>query len=82
MKQPHDTHVWWQVLTQNINQLQTITAEKGYDWDDLRAELRESGVQPIITHREFYPLDVAHNVRHEDNIYRQRSVVETAFFAL
>ncbi len=48
MKQPHDTHVGWQVLTRNINQLQTIAADKGYDWDDLRAELRESGVRPVI----------------------------------
>lgn len=30
-KQPHETHVGRQVLTRNLNHLQTITADKGYD---------------------------------------------------
>ncbi|QRY22490.1 IS5 family transposase [Halobacterium sp. GSL-19] len=82
MKQPHDTHVGRQVLTRNLNQLQTITADKGYDWDDLREELREGDVRPVIKPREFYPLDLAHNARHDDDIYHRRSVVEAVFFAL
>jgi IS5 family transposase len=82
MKQPHDTHVGRQVLTRNLNRLQTVTADKGYDWDDLREELREADVRPVIKHREFSPLDGAHNARHDDDIYHRRSIVEAVFFAL
>ena len=81
-RQPHDTHVGRQVLTRNLSHLQTVTADKGYDWDDLRQELREADIRPVIKHREFSPLDVAHNARHDDDIYHQRSVVESVFFAL
>ena len=76
MKQPHDTQVGRQVLTRNLNRLQTVTADKGYDWDDLREELREADVRPVIKHREFSPLDAAHNARHDDDIYHRRSIVE------
>ncbi len=82
MKQPHDTQVGRQVLTRNLNRLQTVTADKGYDWDDLREELREADVRPVIKHREFSPLDAAHNARHDDDIYHRRSIVESVFFAL
>ena len=72
-RQPHDTHVGRQVLTRNLSHLQTVTADKGYDWDDLRQELREADIRPVIKHREFSPLDVAHNARHDDDIYHRRS---------
>jgi IS5 family transposase len=36
----------------------------------------------VIKHREFYPLDMAHNARHDDDIYYRRSVAEADFFAL
>ena len=75
-----DIQVGRQVLTRNLNRLQTVTADKGYDWDDLREGLREADVRPVIKHREFYPLDMAHNARHDDDIYHQRSVVEAVFF--
>ncbi|WP_224270893.1 IS5 family transposase [Haloprofundus salinisoli] len=81
-KQPHDTQIGRQVLTRNLNRLQIITADKGYDWDDLRDELRDADVRPLITHREFYPLDMAHNARHDDDTYHRRSVIEAVFFAL
>ena len=82
MKQPHDTHVWRQVLTRNLDRLETVTADKGYDWDDLRNELREADVRPVIKHREFCSLDMAHSARHDNDVYHQRSVVEAVFFAL
>lgn len=82
MKQPHDTQVGRQVLTRNLSRLQIVTADKGYDWDDLREELREADVRPLIKHREFHPLDMAHNARHNDTIYHRRSIVEAVFFAL
>lgn len=82
MKQPHDTQVGRQVLSRNLNRLQTVTADKGYDWDGLREALRQADVRPVIKHREFCPLDMAHNARHDDDIYHQRSIVEAVFFAL
>ena len=82
MKKPHDTQVRRQVLTRNLNRLQTVTADKGYDWDDLRKELREADVRPVIKHREFYQLDMAHNARHNADTYHQRSIIEAIFFAL
>jgi len=81
-RQPHDTHVGRQVLTRNLSHLQTVTADKGYDWDDLRQELREADIRPVIKHREFSPLDVAHNARHDDDIYHRLSVVEAVFFGI
>ncbi len=50
MKQPHDTQVGRRVLSRNLNCLQTVAADKGYDWDDLRDELREADVRPVIKH--------------------------------
>jgi IS5 family transposase len=82
MKQPHDTQVGRQVLRRNLAQLETVTADKSYDWDALRYELRDAGVRPVIKHREFYPLDMAHNARHDENVYHRRSVIEAIFFAL
>ncbi|MEA5408339.1 IS5 family transposase [Haloarculaceae archaeon H-GB2-1] len=82
MKQPHDTQIGRQVLRRNLAQLQTVTADKSYDWDALRHELRDAGIRPVIKHREFYPLDMAHNARHDEDVYHQRSVVEAIFFAL
>lgn len=82
MKQPHDTQIGWQVLTRNLDQLETVVADKGYDWDALRQKLREAGVRPVIKHREFYPLDMAHNARHDEDVYHLRSNVEAVFFVL
>jgi IS5 family transposase len=50
MKQPYDTQVGRQVLTRNLDRLHTITADKGYDWDYLREQLREPGIRPVIKH--------------------------------
>jgi len=82
MNLPHDTQIAWQVLTRNLDQLGTVVADKGFDWDKLRHKLREEGIRPVIKHREFYSLDAAHNVRIDDETYHQRSIVESIFFAL
>ena len=79
MKQPHDTQIGRQVLTRNLQRLDTVAADKGYDWDALRHELRDAGVRPVIKHREFYPLDMAHNARHDEETYHRRSLVESIF---
>lgn len=74
---PHDTQIGWQVLTRNLNRLSILTGDKGYDWADLRTKLHDNDVRPLIKHREFDSLDKAHNARMDDDIYHQRSSVET-----
>lgn len=78
----HDTQIGWQVLTRNLGRIQTITADKGYDWDDLRSMLRNHDVRPVIKHREFASLDKAHNARISDETYHRRSLVESSFSVL
>lgn len=82
MKQPHDTQIGWQVLKRNLHQVKTLTADKGYDWDQFRQFLWDEGVRPVIKHREFTALDAAHNARIDDEIYHRRSVVESVFASL
>lgn len=82
MKQPHDTQIGWQVLQRNLHQVETLTADKGYDWDEFRRFLREEDVRPVIKHREFSSLDAAHNARIDDETYHRRSVVESVFASL
>lgn len=79
---PHDTQIGRQVLRRNTHRISTITADKGYDWDDLRSLLRDNDVRPVIKHREFDSLDAAHNARLDDDTYHRRSVVETVFRVL
>jgi IS5 family transposase len=82
MKRPHDTQIGEQLLKRNLDQVETITADKGYDWDELRGKLREAGVRPVIKHREFSSLDAAHNARLDDETYHRRSVVESVIRSL
>lgn len=79
---PHDTQIGWQVLTRNTDRIETITADKGYDWDDLRSMLRDHDIRPVIKHREFDRLDRAHNARLDDAVYHRRSVVECSIRVL
>lgn len=82
MTLPHDTQITWQLLTRNLHQLETVIADKGFDWDVLPHKLRDGGIRPVIKHREFYALDAAHNARIDDKMYRHRSIAETIFFSL
>jgi len=82
MKRPHDTQIGEQLLERNLDRVGTITADKGYDWDELRGNLREAGVRPVIKHREFSSLDAAHNARLDDETYHRRSVVESVIRTL
>jgi len=82
MKQPHDTQIGWQVLKRNLHRVDTLTADKGYDWDEFRQFLRDEDVRPVIKHREFSSLDAAHNARIDDETYHRRSVVESVFASL
>jgi len=75
----HDTQLGWQVALRNAGDLASLAADKGYDWMDLREKLREEGVRPLIKHREFRPIDHAHNARIDGPRYRQRAMCETVF---
>jgi IS5 family transposase len=82
MKQPHDSKVAWQLLTGNIDKLSVLAADKGYDWELLRHNLRSEGVKPVIKYREFGWHGVANNVLLDYTTYHQRSNIESTFFAL
>ena len=40
INQTHDSEIGWQVLTRNLDQLETVTSDKGYGWGGLRSNLR------------------------------------------
>ncbi|XGI83984.1 IS5 family transposase [Halorutilales archaeon Cl-col2-1] len=75
----HDTQLGLQVALRNAGDLHTLAADKGYDWMKLREKLREEDVRPLIKHREFRPIDQAHNARIDGSLYGQRSMSETVF---
>jgi len=82
MKQPHDSKIAWQLLSRNIDNLNVLTVDKGYDWELIRHKLRSEGVKPVIKYREFGWHGVANNVLLDDTTYHQRSNIEATFFAL
>ncbi|CCQ33766.1 transposase (IS4-like) [Halorhabdus tiamatea SARL4B] len=70
------------MLERNSEQVEILTADKGYDSAEFREYLRSQDVRPVIKHREFSSLDRAHNARLDDEIYGQRVVVESIFAAV
>lgn len=74
---PHDTQVGRQVLARNLDQLLIVTADKGYDSQQIRRWLRAHNVQPVIKHRVFGLLDHVRNRLHADLLYHQRSAAES-----
>jgi IS5 family transposase len=78
----HDTKSGPQVARRNAGDLRSLAADKGFDDQSFRDELRDEGVRPLIKHREFTPLDAAHNERLDDTLYNQRWMAETAFAAV
>lgn len=81
-KQPHDTRVGRQLLARNLDRISTITADKGYDAQDLRRFLRANDVTPVIKRREFSARDRALNELQDDALYHQRAASETGFRVL
>ena len=75
----HDTQIGWQLALRNAGEIASLAADKGYDWQQLREKLREEGVRPLIKHREFRPIDCAHNARIDGSLYGQRALSETVF---
>jgi IS5 family transposase len=56
-----------QVARVAADDLPSLTADKGYDWMQLREKRREKGMRPLIKHREFRPVDHAHDARIDRN---------------
>jgi len=79
---PHDTQLGWQVSRRNAGDLTSLAADKGYDWIQLRENLREEGVRPLIKHPIFQPIDHAHNARIDGSLYNQRSMCEAVFSSI
>jgi IS5 family transposase len=75
----HDTQLGWQLARRNAGELHSLAADKGDDWQRLGEKLREEGVRPLIKHREFHPIDCAHNARIDGSLYGQRALSETVF---
>jgi len=75
----HDTKIGEQIIKRNADNLLSVSGDKGYDWQQLRDDLRSCGVRPLLKHREFTHLDRAHNARMNDDDYNQRWMAETAF---
>lgn len=58
-------------------EIKVLPGDKGFDDRGVREELREMGIRPLIKHREFRPIDKAHNARMNSGDYHQRSMTET-----
>lgn len=66
------------VLAEAPGRLRRLIADKGYDADWLRADLRENGVTPIIPSKR----GRKRKIRHDKRRYRQRWRVEATFCRL
>jgi len=81
-KKRHDTQLGWQVALRNAGDLHSLAGDKGYDWMALREKLRDNGVRPLLKHREFRPVDHAHNARIDGPRYRKRALCESVFSSI
>lgn len=73
---PNDAKIGPKLARRNVEALRSLSADKGYDSNSFRTELRDAGVRPLIKHRLYQPVDHAHNARLNDDLYNQRSLVE------
>ena len=78
-KRGSDAEVCKQIARRNAGDLRILAADKGYDCNWLREDLRELGLRPVIKHRVQAPYDHAHNARLDDDLYGQRAMCETVF---
>ena len=72
-----DADLCEQIARRNAGDLRTLSADKGYDKNALREQLREIEIRPLIKHCIRAPYDHAHNARIDENLYAQRSMTET-----
>ncbi|ELZ78496.1 ISH9-type transposase [Haloferax larsenii JCM 13917] len=73
----HDSKIAPSLIMRNIEEVDILLGDKGYDDQKIRALARETGVRPLIKHREFSSLHKAWNARLDTNLYGQRSQNET-----
>lgn len=73
----HDSQIAPSLIKRNTGEVAVILGDKGYDDQKVRALARETGVRPLIKHREFSSLHMAWNARLDDDLYGQRSQNET-----
>ena len=66
-----------QIARVSAGDLRTLAADKGYDKNVLREQLRELAIRPLIKHRIMAAYDHAHNARIDGDRYAQRSMTET-----
>lgn len=78
-KWPDETKTGPQVAKRNVGDLQSLSADKGFDDKSFREELRSHNIRPLIKHRVFASYDHAHNARIDDDLYNQRWMAETVF---
>ncbi|UPW01895.1 IS5 family transposase [Halorussus gelatinilyticus] len=73
----HDTKIAPSLIKRNVGEVAVLLGDKGYDDQKIRALARETGVRPLIKHREFSSLHKAWNARLNADLYGQRSQNET-----
>ncbi len=66
------------MLAKAPGRIRRLTADKGYDADWLRADLREKGITPIIPGKR----SRKRKIRHDKRRYRERWRVEATFCRL
>jgi IS5 family transposase len=74
-----DAEICEQLARRHAGELRILTADKGYDCNWLREDLRNLTIRPLIKHCINAPYDHAHNARIDDEIYGQRAMSETVF---
>jgi IS5 family transposase len=72
-----DAQVCLQLARRYPGELLSLAADRGYDCNWLRADLRDLNIRPLIKHCINKPYDHAHNARIDDDLYNQRSMTET-----
>ncbi len=73
----HDSQIAPSLIKRNTDEVAILLGDKGYDDQNIRALARETGVRPLIKHREFSPLHKAWNSRLDADLYGQRCQNET-----
>jgi IS5 family transposase len=73
----HDSKIAPSLIERNTGKVAVLLGDKGYDDQKVRALARETGVRPLIKHREFSSLHKAWNARLDADLYSQRSQNET-----
>jgi IS5 family transposase len=77
----HDTQIGPQLLKKHSD-LSALAADKGYDDQSFRDQLRDDNIRPLIRHCESSPIHKAANARMNDEDYHKRSNNESVFSAI